>query len=178
MAFNRDNRSGGGRDSGRRSFGGGRREDREMFKAICSKCGKECEVPFRPTGNKPVYCSDCFRNMSGSDSRRNDDRGSRRQNYDNRNSGSYFPQYKEQFETLNYKLDKILKLLNPEKPAEAVKVAANPKVENSERNKEDAEPVKKKAKVKKTVPVENTVGPTAVLEASSTNPSENPIGRN
>lgn len=34
---------------------------REMFSAICSSCGQEARVPFQPSGNKPVYCSDCFR---------------------------------------------------------------------------------------------------------------------
>ncbi|MGM5483017.1 MAG: CxxC-x17-CxxC domain-containing protein [Nanobdellota archaeon] len=33
---------------------------RKMHKAICSECKKECEVPFKPTGNKPVYCKECF----------------------------------------------------------------------------------------------------------------------
>ena len=37
------------------------RGTREMFSATCSSCGKEAQVPFRPSGNKPVYCSDCFR---------------------------------------------------------------------------------------------------------------------
>ncbi len=36
-------------------------EDREMHKATCADCGKECEVPFKPTEGKPVKCSDCFR---------------------------------------------------------------------------------------------------------------------
>jgi len=36
-------------------------EDREMYKATCSDCGKECEVPFKPTQGKPVRCQDCFR---------------------------------------------------------------------------------------------------------------------
>ena len=30
---------------------------------ICDKCGKECEVPFKPTSSKPVYCSDCFKTV-------------------------------------------------------------------------------------------------------------------
>jgi CxxC-x17-CxxC domain-containing protein len=34
---------------------------REMFTTTCDSCGKEARVPFRPTGSKPVYCSDCFR---------------------------------------------------------------------------------------------------------------------
>jgi len=33
---------------------------REMHKAVCSECKKECEVPFKPTEGKPVYCRDCF----------------------------------------------------------------------------------------------------------------------
>ncbi len=33
----------------------------EMHKATCSECGKECEVPFKPTKGKPVYCKECFR---------------------------------------------------------------------------------------------------------------------
>ena len=35
-------------------------EDREMFKATCSDCGQECEVPFEPTEGKPVRCKECF----------------------------------------------------------------------------------------------------------------------
>ena len=47
--------------------GGGYRErgPREMFAATCSNCGREAQVPFRPTSGKPVYCSDCFRSMRG-----------------------------------------------------------------------------------------------------------------
>ena len=33
---------------------------REMYTAVCDSCGGEARVPFRPTGSKPVYCSDCF----------------------------------------------------------------------------------------------------------------------
>ena len=33
---------------------------REMFPAICSECGKEAKVPFQPSGDRPVYCSECF----------------------------------------------------------------------------------------------------------------------
>jgi CxxC-x17-CxxC domain-containing protein len=36
-------------------------EDREMHKAVCSDCGQECEVPFKPEGDRPVRCQDCFR---------------------------------------------------------------------------------------------------------------------
>jgi len=57
---------------GRPSFGGRsdfKRDDRggdraQMFSATCATCNKQCEVPFRPNGEKPVYCRDCFRNQS------------------------------------------------------------------------------------------------------------------
>ena len=38
------------------------RQDRSVqrFRAICDLCGRECEVPFEPRGDRPVYCRDCF----------------------------------------------------------------------------------------------------------------------
>jgi len=33
---------------------------REMHKATCAECNKECEVPFKPSGDRPVYCKECF----------------------------------------------------------------------------------------------------------------------
>ena len=52
--------SGGGYSGGGYSSGGGERRSREMFEAVCANCGKTASVPFRPSGAKPVYCSDCF----------------------------------------------------------------------------------------------------------------------
>ena len=43
-------------EGGQRDFG-----QREMHKATCSECNQECEVPFKPTEGKPVYCRDCYR---------------------------------------------------------------------------------------------------------------------
>ena len=40
--------------------GGFDRGPREMYKAICADCKKECEVPFKPRGDRPVYCRECF----------------------------------------------------------------------------------------------------------------------
>ncbi|MBM7854827.1 CxxC-x17-CxxC domain-containing protein [Desulfohalotomaculum tongense] len=40
---------------------GGFRREREMYPAVCAQCGAETEVPFRPSGDRPVYCRDCFR---------------------------------------------------------------------------------------------------------------------
>jgi CxxC-x17-CxxC domain-containing protein len=33
---------------------------REMHKATCADCGKETEVPFKPSGDRPVYCQECY----------------------------------------------------------------------------------------------------------------------
>jgi CxxC-x17-CxxC domain-containing protein len=87
----------GGRSGGFRGGGGFDRDRRpaEMHDVVCDKCGKECQVPFRPTGDKPVLCSDCFR-QNGGGSR---DRGS---------SSGISP---EQFNQLNTKLDKIIEIL-------------------------------------------------------------------
>ena len=55
----------GPRRESRGGFNRGPRQDfgpREMHKAVCSECGQECEVPFKPTEGKPVYCKECFRN--------------------------------------------------------------------------------------------------------------------
>jgi CxxC-x17-CxxC domain-containing protein len=34
-----------------------------MFPAVCAECGKDTQVPFEPRGDKPVYCSDCYRKV-------------------------------------------------------------------------------------------------------------------
>ncbi len=49
---------GGGRGGGGGGGGGG--GFRQYFTAVCAECGKEAQVPFKPRGDKPVYCSDCF----------------------------------------------------------------------------------------------------------------------
>ena len=36
---------------------------RQMFAATCAECGRDTQVPFEPSGDKPVYCSDCYRKV-------------------------------------------------------------------------------------------------------------------
>jgi CxxC-x17-CxxC domain-containing protein len=78
----RDTRTGGGRGfgggggGGDRSFGGGGGGGRfnrsgpprgggggmrQSFTVQCAKCGRDAVVPFKPRGDRPVYCNDCFR---------------------------------------------------------------------------------------------------------------------
>jgi len=100
-----DRRSGGGRSFGgsRGGFGGGRdRREMPMCDAVCAKCGKNCKVPFKPTGDKPVYCSDCFGNQ----------RGEARPSGVDLANGSGISINQEQFKQLNNKLDQILDILN------------------------------------------------------------------
>ncbi|MFB5615602.1 MAG: CxxC-x17-CxxC domain-containing protein, partial [Nitrosopumilus sp.] len=66
------------RNSGDR---GSRNDSRDESTTVtCADCGNECTVPFVPRTNKPVYCSDCFRENkprdSGNDRYSRDDRGS------------------------------------------------------------------------------------------------------
>ena len=60
------------RDSGHdmRDIGGPRgyergddRQNRDYFAVVCSSCGNQAQVPFRPRMDRPVYCSDCFRTV-------------------------------------------------------------------------------------------------------------------
>lgn len=61
----RKGQQGGGYASGGYSSGGYGRQEREMFSATCSQCGKEARVPFQPRADRPVYCSDCFATQRG-----------------------------------------------------------------------------------------------------------------
>jgi len=148
-SFNNDrgfkNFSGNSFGGNRGGFGGGRGGDRpQMFSAVCDKCGRDCEVPFRPSGEKPVYCSNCFEKTNGRDGDRGNNRGfeERRPRENNfRDEGPRMERprpepprnevsYKRDFEELNRKMDRLLDLLTAnketkeiEKPAKAKKVA-------------------------------------------------------
>ena len=70
-----------------RSFRNSRDNNRESATVTCADCGTECEVPFVPKTDRPVYCSECFRQNKPQDSR--DDRYSR----NDRNSRSRDDRY-------------------------------------------------------------------------------------
>ena len=146
--FKSDNRSRDRRDSSRRSFGD--RDSRRflLYDAVCDECGKDCQVPFKPSGDKPIYCSDCFEKKGGRDSNRSRDRrDSPRRSFGGRDSGRPLQasindrsilQLIEKIEILNTKLDKIIKLLSSvgEKKSELVKSKAK-KNKKSEKTKAD-----------------------------------------
>lgn len=97
--------------------------ERTMFKATCQECGSSCEVPFRPTEGKPIFCSDCFRG--------NDSANKPMKSKDN---------YQEQLTAVHAKLDHILNVLK----ANSAFVSQVEKIEKF--GKEEIAPVVKVAK--------------------------------
>lgn len=60
-----DNRGGGyGYSQSSNNSGSYGNSQREMFPAVCAECGKTTNVPFKPTGDRPVYCRDCYQPKS------------------------------------------------------------------------------------------------------------------
>lgn len=115
--FNREKRNSAREsDFKKKDFGDKRRDGRdrpEMFEAVCAACGKRCEVPFRPTGDNPVYCRDCFSKQGGGEKKRRD---FGRPNF--RERREFSPERRgssgdrDQFEALNAKLDTVINLLS------------------------------------------------------------------
>lgn len=159
--YNRNDRGGG---RGGRRFGGGGRDfgRREMYRATCAQCGKDCEVPFRPKDDRPVYCSDCFekrRNEDG-DSRGSGGRNFDRPRYEERRSfspdrsdrgnvrGVDNGQLIDQLKNLNVKLDKIISILEPKsvKPPESKEeitdITAKPKISKAKTPKKKTKEAK------------------------------------
>jgi CxxC-x17-CxxC domain-containing protein len=126
-------RSGGGRREGRgggwggeRKFGGagGWKKDRggfdhgasrgEMHDAVCAGCGKDCQVPFRPNGRKPVYCNFCFKkeDAGGKSFERNEFGGGGERSFRKHDAGNN--EIQDQLKLINDKLDAIIDALNDE----------------------------------------------------------------
>jgi CxxC-x17-CxxC domain-containing protein len=75
---------GGGKKFGGRDRSFDRNAPRQMYKATCAECGDECEVPFKPSGDRPVLCSICFKQSGRGEERgeRRDDRREERRDFD------------------------------------------------------------------------------------------------
>jgi CxxC-x17-CxxC domain-containing protein len=89
--------------------GAGNRGDVTMFSATCSDCGKRCEVPFRPTSGKPVFCSDCFGGKK--EPSQGGDRFSPKRQFQDRGAVSSEGNdgVKRQLADMNVKLDRLIK---------------------------------------------------------------------
>lgn len=168
-SFNRDNRSGGnrfgkpsfsgksfgggerrfGNDRGDRKFGGGGFGKPQMHDATCSQCGKPCQVPFRPTGDREVFCSNCFKDKRDSGFSKGNGNSFGKPRYESKphfekrpdNGGADHDFLKQQLGALNKKLDILIETLS----GTSVKVVAKAPTEQVE--------VKEKAKSAKTKPL-------------------------
>ncbi|MEO5645992.1 MAG: CxxC-x17-CxxC domain-containing protein [Candidatus Paceibacterota bacterium] len=145
-----------GGDRGGNKFG----SDRPvvMHKATCAECGKTCEVPFRPNGEKPVFCNDCFGakrdgQSGGFDRPQKRDFESSRPSFSRPEPRHEAPhahvhaeprpdrridELKQQVESLSAKMDSLMNMLNAAKPSA--------KVSTVEEKTSTPEPMKKASK--------------------------------
>jgi CxxC-x17-CxxC domain-containing protein len=171
---------------GKKNFGGGKkfsggqsRGDRtsgptaQLFSATCSECGTKCDVPFRPSADKPVYCSACFgAKKGGNESRSADNAGERggKGSYNNdrpdytklpredrparhgadkgRRGNDGILELKQQITGLELKLNRILELINPPMPSKKVPL----EVQEKKVEKTASKKVAIKAAAKKVAP--------------------------
>ncbi len=123
-----------GRSDSRKFSKSPRRDDfgpKRMFPAVCSECGRDCEVPFRPSSDKPVLCDECF----GQSGRRSERRP--RQGGDNN-------QLAAQLQAISEKLDRVLQSLVTEKKTKPAEEVVLPEIKEK--------PAVKKAKTKAAKP--------------------------
>lgn len=149
---------------GKKKFGGnkkhpgGHRQDKqtdggqaEKFSATCSECQKRCDVPFRPSPDKPVYCSACFGMKKSANESRGSEAGRGRNEKDSyhserpsyvktdrqggsseqitalKHSNEGISELKRQIKGLEVKLNRILDLINPPLPSAKVPETAQNK---------------------------------------------------
>jgi CxxC-x17-CxxC domain-containing protein len=154
---------GGSKFGGRGGFGGAnqggfgdRNKEVTMHDATCADCHKPCQVPFRPTNDRPVFCRDCFAKNGGPAGKAKFGDASKKdfgfkKNFDSgfkpRNdaapsqmpSGSAFvankmnDEMKKQLEAMNIKLDSLIRTVEAMKNPTSTEVA--PKSTKAEASK-------------------------------------------
>lgn len=88
------------------------------YDATCAGCGKDCKVPFRPNGSKPVYCTNCFKKDGNAPEPKRFgssrfEKPSYRDREDTRSQGSGdLREIQEQLRVVNAKLDAIIRSLD------------------------------------------------------------------
>ena len=129
--------------SSRRRDDGNRRRDKEprkMFSAQCANCGIRCEIPFRPTGDKPVYCSSCYEKVNQRD-KSYPDGPNKEKGGINKADISII---NDQLVSINRKLEKLILVLTPEEKKVSV---VKPKIkEKISVNKKEIKKIVKKIK--------------------------------
>lgn len=117
----RDFRSNNNRSGGRRSF-----ERPQMHSAVCSNCGKDCQVPFKPSTDKPIYCDNCFEKKSPRENSRPERRNFDRPRFDrpqfdrpqfDRPRNDNNEALNKKIDQMNANLEQIIKLLTPKTKA-------------------------------------------------------------
>lgn len=89
----------------------------ELHHSRCDSCGVECDLPFKPTSNKPVYCRSCFRKNQNNESKTNHLRDFKSSEFGSKDRRNSFNNSKNsinssiELEQINRKLDKIMKAL-------------------------------------------------------------------
>jgi CxxC-x17-CxxC domain-containing protein len=150
-SFNKFGNDRGGDRGGRGGFGG----PTEMHQAVCARCGKTCEVPFRPNGRKPVFCKDCFSQQDNGAPAQSYSQPAPRRDYSPAPAAaSSTPDYKAQFEQMNAKIDTLTRMVkalgyaqaNAAVPAAEQVVVATLKVGEGDEAKAESAPEKPKAK--------------------------------
>jgi CxxC-x17-CxxC domain-containing protein len=91
----------------------------QKYDAVCSTCGKRCEVPFRPDGSRPVYCTECF--GAPHDAQANKGKFpsrdfSARPSYAPPAGGKSLADLERQIGAMNTKIDTMLKILETTAP--------------------------------------------------------------
>jgi len=166
-----ENQGGGSRERHNKSRDFGSRDSRRssaMYQAVCDQCGSPCEVPFKPTQGKPIYCDDCFG--------KNKDKG--RKSSDRKSDSS--DSLKKELASLNVKLDKILQVITSTQESKKVSVSSKlettsskaDKVVIKEANKESDGTTKTTTK-KVTKPVDKKVAKKVVSTKKATKESTN-----
>lgn len=145
----------------KKSWGGQGGGDREMFQATCAKCGKPCEVPFRPLNGKPVYCRDCF--IPKDDARGDNDRPFSKPRFEaprfesprfegprKENVAENYSALVKKVDELGVKLDRLMKAVEGSSLAKAVQETVGVKAVSEEKPDEKGnKKTNKKGKPKK-----------------------------
>ncbi|PJE76096.1 hypothetical protein COV04_01025 [Candidatus Uhrbacteria bacterium CG10_big_fil_rev_8_21_14_0_10_48_11] len=88
-----------------------------LHPAVCSQCGNNCVVPFKPNGKKPIFCSNCFKKKSDGEPDRFS-RPSTDRRFSSDQQGNKDDSFGWQLKALNAKLDAMLNILRDEEENE------------------------------------------------------------
>lgn len=139
----------GGGDRPRFGGGGFRRDgDRpQMHHAVCADCGNDCEVPFRPTGDRPIYCKNCFGGKGGDDRAPRQDRPSFDRNAaPAQGSDKMVRELSQKVDAIAKKLDALLALFDDMTVAEVEGGDVAPVIEQTDAPKKASKKTKKSKK--------------------------------